>query len=160
MNRRNVYDIEVCDHDGSTYKLDQYRHQVILIVNTATNCIFNEQLTELEMLFQKYKEQGFTILSFPNNTFDNREPDPIDDVVQLNRQKFGVSFPILDKVLVNGKNEHPLFTYLKAQQPGLFGSQIKWNFTKFVIDRQGNVVKRFLPMDDPLEMTSFIESLL
>lgn len=117
MNNRNVYDIEVSDYKGLTYKLEAFRGKVILVVNTATECIYSEQLKKLETLFQKYKDRGFVVLSFPNNNFDNR-------------------------------------------QPGIFGSPIKWNFTKFIIDRQGNVVNRFLPMEDPLDISTNIEILL
>ncbi|HDB5326957.1 glutathione peroxidase [Staphylococcus aureus] len=160
MNNRNVYDIEVSDYKGLTYKLEAFRGKVILVVNTATECIYSEQLKKLETLFQKYKDRGFVVLSFPNNNFDNRQPGSNEEILKISREKFGVTFPVLAKISVNGNNEHPLFTHLKNEQPGIFGSPIKWNFTKFIIDRQGNVVNRFLPMEDPLDISTNIEILL
>lgn len=136
MNNRNVYDIEVSDYKGLTYKLEAFRGKVILVVNTATECIYSEQLKKLETLFQKYKDRGFVVLSFPNNNFDNRQPGSNEEILKISREKFGVTFPVLAKISVNGNDEHPLFTHLKNEQPGIFGSPIKWNFTKFIIDRQ------------------------
>lgn len=118
-----MYDIEVSDYKGLTYKLEAFRGKVILVVNTATECIYSEQLKKLETLFQKYKDRGFVVLSFPNNNFDNRQPGSNEEILKISREKFGVTFPVLAKISVNGNDEHPLFTHLKNEQPGIFGPQ-------------------------------------
>ena len=156
----SIYDIEVENKDHSTYKLDKYKDHVIVIVNTATKCGLSGQFDGLEKLYQQYKDEKFIILGFPCNQFANQEPGSGEDAAEACKINYGVTFPIHEKINVNGENEHPLYTYLKEQQGGLLGSKIKWNFTKFVIDRNGEVVKRFGPKDEPEKMDSLIQELL
>ena len=156
----SIYDIEVENKDHSTYKLDKYKDHVIVIVNTATKCGLSGQFDGLEKLYQQYKDQKFVILGFPCNQFANQEPGSGEDAAEACKINYGVTFPIHEKINVNGENEHPLFTHLKEQQGGLLGSKIKWNFTKFVIDRNGEVVKRFGPKDEPEKMDGLIQELL
>ena len=156
----NLYDIEVEYKDHSTYKLEEYRDNVIVIVNTATKCGLSGQFDGLEKLYQEYKDQKFTILGFPCNQFANQEPGDGSEAAEACKINFGVTFPIHEKIKVNGNNEHPLYTHLKEQQGGLLSNKIKWNFTKFVIDRNGEVVKRFGPQDEPEKMDNLISELL
>lgn len=156
----SIYDIEVENKDHSTYKLEKYKDYVIVIVNTATKCGLSGQFDGLEKLYQQYKDQNFIILGFPCNQFANQEPGSGEEAAEACKINYGVTFPIHEKINVNGENEHPLYTHLKEQQGGLLGSKIKWNFTKFVIDRDGEVVKRFGPKDEPEKMNSFIQELL
>lgn len=156
----SIYDIEVENKDHSTYKLEKYKDYVIVIVNTATKCGLSGQFDGLEKLYQQYKDQNFIILGFPCNQFANQEPGSGEEAAEACKINYGVTFPIHEKINVNGENEHPLYTHLKEQQGGLFGSKIKWNFTKFVIDRDGEVVKRFGPKDEPEKMNSLIRELL
>ncbi len=156
----SIYDIEVENKDHSTYKLDKYKDHVIVIVNTATKCGLSGQFDGLEKLYQQYKDEKFIILGFPCNQFANQEPGSAEEAAESCKINYGVTFPIHEKINVNGENEHPLYTHLKEQQGGLLGSKIKWNFTKFVIDRNGEVVKRFGPKDEPKKMDSLIQELL
>lgn len=156
----SIYDIEVENKDHSTYKLEKYKDYVIVIVNTATKCGLSGEFDGLEKLYQQYKDQNFIILGFPCNQFANQEPGSGEEAAEACKINYGVTFPIHEKINVNGENEHPLYTHLKEQQGGLLGSKIKWNFTKFVIDRDGEVVKRFGPKDEPEKMNSFIQELL
>ncbi|MBL7564647.1 redoxin domain-containing protein [Staphylococcus saccharolyticus] len=156
----SVYDIEVENYNGSTYFLEKYKGKVLIIVNTATNCALNDQLKKLETIYRKYNKDGLEILCFPYNDFDNQEPGLMKNIYRKYRHDFGITFPIHYKISVNGDNEHLLYTLLKFKQPGLFGSQIKWNFTKFVIDREGNVVKRYLPFDKLEQIEIYIRQLL
>lgn len=156
----SIYDIEVENKDHSTYKLEKYKDYVIVIVNTATKCGLSGQFDGLEKLYQQYKDQKFIILGFPCNQFANQEPGSGEEAAEACKINYGVTFPIHEKINVNGENEHPLYTHLKEQKSGLFVSKIKWNFTKFLIDRNGEVVKRFGPKDEPEKMNSFIQELL
>lgn len=156
----SIYNIEIENKDHSTYKLDEYKDYVIVIVNTATKCGLSGQFDGLEKLYQKYKDQKFIVLGFPCNQFANQEPGSGEEAAEACKINYGVTFPIHEKINVNGENEHPLFTYLKEQQGGVLGSKIKWNFTKFVIDRNGEVVKRFSPKDEPEKMENLIQELL
>ncbi|CAD2071339.1 glutathione peroxidase homolog BsaA [Jeotgalicoccus coquinae] len=156
----SIYDIEVESTVHSTYKLDKYKDHVIVIVNTATKCGLSGQFDGLEKLYQQYKDQKFIILGFPCNQFANQEPGSAEEAAESCKINYGVTFPIHEKINVNGENEHPLYTHLKEQQGGLLGSKIKWNFTKFVIDRNGEVVKRFSPKDEPEKMDNLIQELL
>ena len=156
----SIYDIEVENKDHSTYKLDKYKDHVIVIVNTATKCGLSGQFDGLEKLYQQYKDEKFIILGFPCNQFANQEPGSGEEAAEACKINYGVTFPIHEKINVNGENEHPLYTHLKEQQGGLLGSKIKWNFTKFVIDRNGEVVKRFGPKDEPEKMDRLIQELL
>jgi len=156
----NIYDYTVKTADGSERSLREYEGDVVLIVNTATKCGLAPQFDGLEELYQAYKDRGFTVLGFPSNQFANQEPGSDDEVQQTCRMNFGVTFPLLAKIDVNGKDEEPLYTFLKKEQGGFLGSAIKWNFTKFLVDREGNVVKRYDPRKDPKEIAGDIEKLL
>lgn len=155
-----IYDYTVKTADGSERSLQEFEGDVVLIVNTATKCGLAPQFDGLEALYQQYKERGFTVLGFPSNQFANQEPGSDDEVQQACRINFGVTFPLMAKIDVNGKNEDPLYTFLKKEQGGFMGSAIKWNFTKFLVDREGNVVKRYDPKKDPKEIAGDIERLL
>ncbi len=134
---------------GRNVNLGKYEGNVILIVNTASKCGLADQLKELEALYKDYKSEGFIVLGFPSDQFRNQELDNNEDIKQTCSINYGVSFPMFEKTDVNGPKAHPLFKWLKGQKSGLFGSKIKWNFTKFLIDRDGNVIKRFGPMKKP-----------
>jgi len=156
----NIYDYTVKTADGGQRSLQDFEGEVVLIVNTATKCGLAPQFDGLEALYQEYKDRGFTVLGFPSNQFANQEPGSDEDVQQACRMNFGVTFPLMAKIDVNGKNEDPVYTFLKKEQGGFMGSAIKWNFTKFLVDREGNVVKRYDPKKDPKEIAGDIEKLL
>ncbi len=142
----SIYDIEVKTIRGESGTLEPYKGQVLLIVNTATKCGFAAQFKGLQLLHDKYKDQGFAVLGFPSSQFANQEPGTNEEVAQACEINFGVQFPLHAKIDVNGKNAHPLFKLLTNEARGMFGSKaIKWNFTKFLIDREGRVLKRFSP---------------
>ncbi|WP_407938996.1 glutathione peroxidase [Oceanivirga salmonicida] len=155
-----LYDIEVKKSNGEEIKLSEYKDKVILIVNVASKCGFTKQYLGLQKLYETYGKDGFIILGFPCNQFGEQEPDPADKVASECKLNFGVTFPIMEKIEVNGENEHKLYTYLKEEKSGLLGSSIKWNFTKFLIDKNGNVVKRFAPNTEPEKICDDIEKLL
>lgn len=146
--------------NGEEKALSDYKDQVLLIVNTASKCGLTPQYEELQILYETYKDQGFTVLGFPSNQFMNQEPGDHNEIAAFCERNYGVSFPIFEKVKVNGKEAHPLFQYLTSQQGGLFTEKIKWNFTKFLIDRSGNVVKRYAPSTSPIKIKVDIEELL
>ncbi|MBP1905394.1 glutathione peroxidase [Paenibacillus turicensis] len=157
----SIYDIPVTTIKGQSETLANYKGKVMLIVNTATKCGLAPQFKGLQKLYDDYKEQGFVVLGFPCGQFANQEPGDNDQVAQACELNFGVNFPLYAKIDVNGKNAHPLFQHLTTEAPGLLGSKsIKWNFTKFLIDQEGKVVKRFAPKDDPKEVDSYIRELL
>ncbi|WP_018750168.1 glutathione peroxidase [Paenibacillus sanguinis] len=157
----SLYDIEVKTIQGQVQTLEPYRGQVLLIVNTATKCGFAPQFKGLQKLHDTYKDQGFSVLGFPSAQFANQELATDEEVAQACELNFGVSFPLFSKIDVNGKNAHPLFQYLTDEAPGLLGSKaIKWNFTKFLVDGQGQVVKRFAPADEPASIEANIRELL
>jgi len=156
----NVYDFQVRTIRGDEVSLADYRGQVLLIVNTATKCGFAPQFNELQQLYDKYQEQGFTVLGFPCNQFREQEPGSDSQVEQACQLNFGVNFPLFAKIDVNGQEADPLYVYLKKETSGLFGSSIKWNFTIFLIDRNGHVVKRFSPTTRPLKFEDRIVKLL
>ena len=174
-----IYDFTVKDDQGNDVSLEKYKGKVLLIVNSATECGFTPQYTELERIFNDYKDQDFLILDFPCNQFGGQAPGTNEEIVNFCRLKFAVEYPIFSKIDVNGENEDPLYTYLKEQKgfrgtKGLtdaFGSimnkvksgkkdDIRWNFTKFLIDKEGNVVARFEPKDDLKELEKQIKELL
>ena len=157
----SIYDIEVQTIRGQKETLAAYKGKVMIIVNTATKCGFAPQFQGLQKLYDTYKDQGLVVLGFPCAQFAHQEPGSNDEIAQTCELRFGVSFPLYGKIEVNGKNAHPLFRYLTEKAPGLLGSKrIKWNFTKFVVDREGRVVKRFAPKDDPAVMEDLIVRLL
>ncbi|MBB5148822.1 MULTISPECIES: glutathione peroxidase [Ureibacillus] len=153
------YDIEVTTAKGETYPLSRYKGQVMLIVNTASNCGFAPQFDELEKIYQKYKDRGFVVLGFPSNQF-KQELDSAKDAEEACRINYGVTFPIHEIVAVNGEEAHPLFKFLTRNTKGVLGSKVKWNFTKFLVDRNGEVVARFAPMDKPSKFEKEIEKYL
>lgn len=146
---------------GKTLKLADKLGKVLLVVNTASKCGFTPQYDGLEALYQKYGERGFEVLAFPCNQFGGQEPGSADEIAEFCKVNFGLSFPLMAKIEVNGPGETPLYGWLKSEAPGLMGTRsIKWNFTKFLIDRQGNVVKRYAPTDKPESIAKDIEKLL
>ena len=144
----NIYDFEVKAENGEPYSLERYEGKVLLIVNTATKCGLAGQFNELEELYSKYRENGLEILGFPSDQF-KQELASGNEAAQACRLTYGVTFPMHELVKVNGDNVHPLFKHLTEQTKGILGKTIKWNFTKFLVDRDGNVVKRFAPTDKP-----------
>lgn len=144
----NIYDFQVTDEKGEDYSLEQHKGKVLLIVNTATKCGLAGQFNELEELYKKYREQGLEILGFPSDQF-KQELSSGAEAAENCRLSYGVTFPMHDLVKVNGEQAHPLFKFLTEKTKGLLGKNVKWNFTKFLVDREGNVVKRFAPTDKP-----------
>ena len=155
-----IYDFKVKDAKGEEVSLGDYKGKVLLIVNTATGCGFTPQYDGLEKLYAEYKEKGFEILDFPCNQFGNQAPGTEEEIVSFCQLKFGTTFKQFAKIEVNGENEEPLYTYLKSQKKGIGGSKIKWNFTKFLVDREGNVVDRFGSTTTPAKIESKIKELL
>jgi glutathione peroxidase len=155
-----LYDHIVKDAQGKMVSMNDYNGKVLLIVNTATGCGFTPQYEGLEHLYKKYKDKGFEILDFPCNQFANQAPGTEEEIHSFCQLNYGVSFKMFSKIDVNGKNEEALYTYLKKEKSGVMGSAIKWNFTKFLIDRQGNVLKRYSPMDKPEKIEEEIIKLL
>ena len=156
----NIYDIFVKSRDGKEVALKDYEGKVLLIVNTATGCGFTPQYTGLQKLYDTYKDKGFEILDFPCNQFANQAPGSDDDIHTFCTGRFGITFPQFAKIDVNGKNEDPLYTYLKSKKGGLFSSRIKWNFTKFLVGKDGTVLKRFAPTDTPESIDAFVSEAL
>jgi glutathione peroxidase len=156
-----LYDIEVAGIDGKPQKLADYAGKVLLVVNVASKCGFTPQYAGLEKLYRKYADRGLVVLGFPCNQFGGQEPGTEKEIAQFCSRDYGVSFPMFAKVEVNGDNAHPLFGLLKREAPGLLGSQaIKWNFTKFLVDRHGGVKKRFAPADTPESIEAQIDAAL
>lgn len=158
---KEIYDAEVTTIEGKQIKLALYQGKVVLIVNVASQCGFTGQYDGLEMLYRKYVDQGLVILGFPCNQFGNQEPGSEEEVMSFCRLNYGVTFPMFAKIDVNGPNTHPLYMLIKNERPGFLGSSaIKWNFTKFLLDRDGNVVERYSPSTKPSEIEDKITSLL
>ena len=155
-----IYDFKVKDAKGEEVSLSDYKGKVLLIVNTATGCGFTPQYDGLEKLYAEYNEKGFEILDFPCNQFGNQAPGTEEEIVSFCQLKFGTTFKQFAKIEVNGENEESLYTYLKSQKKGIGGSKIKWNFTKFLVDREGNVVDRFGSTTTPAKIESKIKELL
>ena len=145
----SIYDYKVKDKNGSEVFMKNYEGKVLLIVNTATGCGFTPQFEGLQNLYEKYQAQGFEILDFSCNQFGNQAPGSDEEITDFCNSRYGITFQQFAKIDVNGENEAPLFTYLKSQKTGLMGSKIKWNFTKFLVDRNGKVVGRFAPTTTP-----------
>ena len=157
----SVYDFGAARLDGSNEKLSDYRGQVLLIVNTASACGFTPQYAGLEALYEKLHGEGLTILGFPCNQFGAQEPGSESEIGAFCQKNYGVTFPMFSKIEVNGANAHPLYKYLKDAKPGLLGTEaIKWNFTKFLIDRDGKPVARYAPQIKPEELDEPIRTLL
>lgn len=146
---------------GAHVSLSEFAGKVMLIVNVASKCGFTPQYKGLEELYQKYKDKGLVILGFPCNQFGGQEPGSDEEIQSFCQLNYGVSFPVMGKVDVNGASADPLFVWLKQSAPGLLGTElIKWNFTKFLVDKNGDVVKRFGPQDEPHKLAADIEKLL
>jgi glutathione peroxidase len=157
----SIYEFEARDIQGNTVRLDTYRGQVLLIVNVASKCGFTPQYRGLEALHKKYRDRGFSVLGFPCNQFGHQEPGTEAEIASFCSLTYGVTFPLFSKIEVNGEGTHPLYRYLKEKAPGLLGSKsIKWNFTKFLVNREGQVVRRFAPNDKPEDLEQEIERLL
>ena len=155
-----LYDITVNDREGNPVSLKDYEGKVLLIVNTATGCGFTPQYSGLQALYDKFRGRGFAVLDFPCNQFAGQAPGTNEEIHQFCTLNYGTTFPRFGKLDVNGENESPLYAYLKQEKGGLLGPAIKWNFTKFLIDREGNVVKRYAPMDAPEKLEDDVEALL
>lgn len=178
----SIYDFEVNDGEGNTVSLSQYKDKVLLIVNSATKCGFTPQYTELNEIYAEFNDDGFEILDFPCNQFGGQAPGTAEEITEVCRSKWLVPYTIFDKIDVNGENESPLYSYLKKEQPfkGITGKgatklklvltavdrhykdndDIKWNFTKFLVDREGNVVQRFEPTEDLNNIKEAVKALL
>lgn len=155
-----VYDFTVKMTNGQEKSLKEYEGKPLLIVNTASKCGLTPQFKGLQELYEKYNGQGLEILGFPCDQFNNQEFDNIDETTQFCQLNYGVTFPIFGKIDVNGENTDPLFSFLKEQKKGILSKNIKWNFTKFLIDQNGQVVERYAPTTEPLKMEGDLEKLL
>ncbi len=157
----SLYNIAVTTIDGKAQTLGDYAGKCLLIVNVASKCGFTPQYAGLEALYRAHKEKGFAVLGFPCNQFGAQEPGSEKDIAAFCSSSYGVTFPMFSKVQVNGDSAHPLFQFLKKEAPGLLGTEtIKWNFTKFLVDRDGCVRKRYAPNDAPQAIAKDIEALL
>nr|WP_295082992.1 glutathione peroxidase [uncultured Roseateles sp.] len=157
----SVYDFQALSIDGKPADLASQRGKVLLIVNTASQCGFTPQFKGLESLWQEYGEQGLVIVGFPSNEFGGQDPGSNEDIASFCELNFGVSFPMMEKIKVNGADAHPLWQWLKSQKPGFLGTElIKWNFTKFLVGRDGQVIKRYAPNDAPASLRADIEAAL
>jgi glutathione peroxidase len=155
-----VHDFRVTTLSGAPLELAQYRGKVLLIVNTASKCGFTPQYKGLEDVYRQFNERGFEVLGFPCNQFGAQEPGNAAEIADFCEQNYGVSFPLFAKIEVNGEHADPLFQYLKEAAPGLLGKNIKWNFTKFLIRKDGSVYKRYAPLTKPEDIAADIEKLL
>ncbi len=157
---KTVYDFTVKDRQGGDVSLSDYRGKVLLIVNTATGCGFTPHYEPLEAMYKDMKDQGLEILDFPCNQFGNQAPGSNEEITQFCTLHYNTTFPQLAKIEVNGSNADPLYKYLKEQKKGVIGSSIKWNFTKFLVDREGRVVARFEPTVDMKDVRSAVAAAL
>ncbi|AGF54831.1 glutathione peroxidase [Clostridium saccharoperbutylacetonicum] len=156
----NFYDFAANKMNGKEIKMEEYKGKVILIVNTASKCGLTPQLEGLENLYKEYKDKNFEILGFPCNQFANQDPGTNKEISEFCLINYGVTFMMFEKIDVNGQKAHPIYKFLKENAKGTFGSEIKWNFTKFLIDKEGNVIKRYAPITTPEKIKSDIEKLL
>ena len=157
----SVYDFEALSIEGKPASLSTQRGKVLLIVNTASACGFTPQFAGLETLWETYRDKGLVVLGFPSNEFGKQDPGSNDEIASFCQLNYGVSFPMMEKVDVNGGGAHPLFKWLTKEAPGVLGTQsIKWNFTKFLVGKDGKVLKRYAPTDKPESITKDIEAAL
>jgi len=157
----SLYDFPARRIDGGERDLSEYRGKVLLIVNVASRCGFTPQYTGLQALYEKHRDRGLLVLGFPCNQFGSQEPGTEAEIGAFCSSSYGVTFPLFAKIDVNGNEAHPLYQHLKSAAPGVLGTEaIKWNFTKFLVDRQGNVVKRYAPKEEPQDIARDIEALL
>jgi glutathione peroxidase len=155
------FDFSAKAGDGSTVPLDEYKGKVVLVVNVASQCGYTPQYKGLESLYRKFKDKGLVILGFPCNQFGSQEPGTDEEIHSFCEMNYGVTFPVMSKIDVNGKNADPIYDFLKSHAPGILGTEmIKWNFTKFLVDKNGHVVERFAPKVEPEEIAPTIEKLL
>ena len=155
-----IYDFVVKDNKGEDVRMEEYKGKVLLIVNTATGCGFTPQYDGLQDLYEKYNDKGFEILDFPCNQFANQAPGSGDEIASFCQARFGITFRQFAKIKVNGEGEEPLYTYLKEQRSGALGKKIKWNFTKFLVARDGTVVARYAPTTTPEKIDEDVAKLL
>ncbi len=156
----SFFDYSARKINGREVKMETYKGKVVIVVNTASKCGFTPQLAELEELYKRYKDQGLAILGFPCNQFANQDPASNQEIQNFCQVNYGVSFELFEKVDVNGPETSPLYQFLKEEAKGAFGGKIKWNFTKFLIDRKGTVIRRYAPATSPLKMEEDIRTLL
>ncbi len=156
----SIYDYKVKDNKGNEVSMEEYKGKVLLIVNTATGCGFTPQYDGLQDLYEKYNDKGFEILDFPCNQFAGQAPGTEEEIASFCQARFGITFRQFAKIKVNGEGEEPLYTYLKDQKGGALGKKIKWNFTKFLISRDGTVVARFAPTTTPEKIDDEVAKLL
>lgn len=156
----SLYDLTAKRNNGRNQKLEDYKGKVLLIVNTASKCGFTPQYKGLQELYGKYKDRGFAVLGFPCDQFGHQEPGTDSEIKSFCETNYGVEFPLFAKIDVNGPNTHPVFEFLKGEKGGLLTDNIKWNFTKFLVDKKGKVIERFAPMTTPSAIEPQIEKLL
>lgn len=157
----SIYDYEANTLRGQEESLSKYKGKVLLVVNTASKCGFTPQYKGLQEVYDKFKDRGFEVLGFPSNQFAGQEPGESEDIAEFCEINYGVTFPMYEKVDVNGDSAHPLFKYLSKEAPGVLGSKsVKWNFTKFLVDQEGRVLKRFAPSTTPEQIEADIAKLL
>ena len=159
-SNKSIYDFKVKDINGNDVNLSNYKGKVLLIVNVASKCGLTPQYKPLQELYSKFHDRGFEILGFPCNQFGQQEPGTNTEIKDFCSKEFSVTFPLFDKIDVNGDNAHPLYKYLTKGVPGFIGADIKWNFTKFLIDKNGSPIERFEPRFDPTNLDEKIENLL
>lgn len=161
MSEKTVFDFELTRLDGAPMPLDAYRGKAMLLVNTASKCGFTPQYAGLQALHERFAARGFSVIGFPCNQFGAQEPGDADEIASFCSRNYGVTFPLSARIDVNGPSAAPLFAYLSSAAPGILGTEaIKWNFTKFLINRDGNIVARFAPTTKPEELAEEIEKLL
>lgn len=158
--KQRFYDMEFNDADGHPFDMESLRGKVVIIVNTASECGFKSQLECLEHLYQKYKDEGLVILGFPSNDFRNQEPLDSKDAEQCYRDTYNISFPIMEKIHVRGSDIHPLYQALTESQAGFFTNSIKWNYTKFLIARDGKIIGRYPPQKKPDQFEDDVKNAL
>lgn len=156
----SIYDFTAVDIDGNDRELKEFEGKVLLVVNTASKCGFTPQFQGLETLYEKMRSEGFEVLGFPCGQFNNQELDNAEGIKNFCELNYGVSFPMFSRIDVNGEHAHPLFKYLRKETKGLLGDFVKWNFTKFLVDRNGKVLKRYAPQVNPLDIEKDIRELL
>lgn len=161
MSESSFYSFKLKNIKNEEFKLSELKDYVCLVVNVASNCGFTPQYKDLENLFQRYKDQKFTILGFPCNQFGGQEPGSEIEIAKFCELNYNISFPMFSKIDVNGANTHPLYKFLKREKRGALGTEaIKWNFTKFLVGRNGNVLERFSPTTNPMDIAEKIEAVL
>ncbi len=156
----NFYDFTAKKMDGKEHSMEEYKGKVVVVVNTASKCGLTPQFKELEELYERYHKDGLEIIGFPCNQFAAQDPAGNDEIHNFCQRNYGVSFPMFEKIDVNGEGAHPIYKYLKQEAKGTLGNNIKWNFTKFLVDKNGKVVKRVAPTVNPIKMEEDIKRLL